>query len=160
MSDRVQQRLWNMAVVNAHRDMNSDVAALYVESLNEVIDLHATRVAVGRHARIPWGIWLSLGLLVLLGMTSVGYQSAASVSRRSRAMPILAAAFALAITVMVSLDRPKSDLIPVSQQPLEALRDSMAQDARASADREETPGPSGNGGNVGAPLLPRKTNAE
>ena len=43
----LQDRLWNMAVVNARKDMNSDVAALYIDSLNEVIGIHAARVAVG-----------------------------------------------------------------------------------------------------------------
>ena len=43
----VQGRLWDMAVTNARKDMNSDVAALYMELLTEVFALHASRVAVG-----------------------------------------------------------------------------------------------------------------
>ncbi|RYD31350.1 MAG: hypothetical protein EOP87_14880, partial [Verrucomicrobiaceae bacterium] len=39
-------RLWEMAVANARLDMNSDVGALYVDSLNGTIDLHSLRVAV------------------------------------------------------------------------------------------------------------------
>ena len=35
-TQRLQDRLWNMAVANARKDMNSDVAALYIDSLNEV----------------------------------------------------------------------------------------------------------------------------
>src|SRR3990172_9475043 len=46
-ADRIQGRLWDMAVANARKDMNSDVAALYIESLNEVNEVHALRVAVG-----------------------------------------------------------------------------------------------------------------
>jgi preprotein translocase subunit SecY len=34
-----------MAVANARKDMNSDVAALYVDSLNQVSAIHALRVA-------------------------------------------------------------------------------------------------------------------
>ena len=33
-TQRIQDRLWNMAVANARKDMNSDVAALYIDSLN------------------------------------------------------------------------------------------------------------------------------
>lgn len=33
LTDRIQRRLWRIAVANAERDMNSDVAALYIESL-------------------------------------------------------------------------------------------------------------------------------
>lgn len=38
-SVRIQRQLWDMAVVNARKDMNSDVAALYIESLNELSNL-------------------------------------------------------------------------------------------------------------------------
>ena len=34
-----------MAVVNARKDMNSDVAALYIEALNEVTNIHPDRTA-------------------------------------------------------------------------------------------------------------------
>ena len=40
-TQRIQDGLWNMAVANARKDMNSDVAALYIESLNEVNGIHA-----------------------------------------------------------------------------------------------------------------------
>jgi len=138
-SDRIQRQLWQMAVVNARKDMNSDVAALYIESLNAVIDLHATRVAVGLHARVPAGIWLVLGVLVILGCTGVGYQMAIAGSRRSRAMPILAFAFAMVIVLITSLDRPMSGFITVSQQPLEDLRASIATDFEGRSGRREKP---------------------
>ena len=117
-SDRIQRQLWDMAVVNARKDMNSDVAALYIESLNELINLHALRVAVGLQTRIPAGIWLVLYALVMLGMIGVGYQTAIAGSRRSWAMPILALSFSLVIALIASLDRPQSGYITVSQQPL------------------------------------------
>ena len=33
-TQRIQNQLWSMAVANARKDMNSDVAALYIDSLN------------------------------------------------------------------------------------------------------------------------------
>jgi hypothetical protein len=125
-SNRIQHQLWDMAVVNAFKDMNSDVAALYIDSLNQVIDIHALRVAVGLQARIPAGIWLVLYILVFLGMFGVGYQTAiAGSARRSWATPILAFTFSLVIVLIASLDRPQSGFITVSQQPLVDLRASM-----------------------------------
>jgi hypothetical protein len=157
-ADHIQQQLWNMAVVNARKDMNSDVAALYIESLNEVIDLHAVRVAVGRHARIPTGIWLVLAILVLLGLISVGYQTSIAGSRRSRATLVLALAFALVIMLIASLDRPQSGFIPISQQPLEDLQATMAADAKARAGHGETPGSTGN--KITTPPSPETTQTE
>jgi len=125
-STRIQRQLWDMAVVNAFKDMNSDVAALYIDALNQVIDIHALRVAVGMQARIPAGIWLVLYLLVILGMMGVGYQTAiAQSARRSWATLIMAFSFSLVIMLIVSLDRPRSGFIMVSQQPLADLRASM-----------------------------------
>lgn len=124
-SARIQRRLWDMAVANARKDMNSDVAALYIESLNELTGIHALRVAVGLQARIPVGIWQALYALVLLGMIGVGYQTAIAGSRRSWATPILALSFALVIALIASLDNPFSKFITVSYQPLEDLRSSM-----------------------------------
>ena len=124
-TQRIQDQLWNMAVANARKDMNSDVAALYIESLNEVNAIHAMRVAVGIQARIPAEIWLMLYCLTILGMMSVGYQIGIAGSKRSMARPILALSFALVFTLIASLDRPDSGILKVTQQPLIDLRDSM-----------------------------------
>lgn len=127
VAKRIQGRLWEMAVANAREDAHSDVAALYVESLNDVFDVHALRIAVGMQSRVPVGIWAVLYLITFLGMTGVGYQTGISGSRRSMARPILALSFALVFTVIASLDRPNR-FLTVSHQPLIDVRDSMKED--------------------------------
>ena len=126
-AERIQGRLWEMAVANARRDMNSDVAALYIDALNTMFDLHSSRVVLGQHARIPPGIWGALTILVLLGMSGVGYQTAIAGSRRSWTMPILAASFSLVIALIVSLDRPDLGQLRVSQQALMNARAAMGE---------------------------------
>jgi hypothetical protein len=123
-ADRFQGRLWDMAVTNARKDMDSDVAALYIESLNAIIDVHALRVAVGWQARIPIGIWSVLYGLTVLGMVGVGYHTGIAGSKRSMATLILALSFALVIAMIASLDRPGS-FIKVTQQPLIDLQSSI-----------------------------------
>jgi hypothetical protein len=124
-TQQILDRLWEMAVANARKDMNSDVAALYIESLNEVIDLRALRITVGRHARMPSFIWAILFSLTGLGMMSVGYQTGIAESKRSMARPILAASFALVIAMIAALDRPDSGVIRVSHQAQIDLLSSM-----------------------------------
>jgi hypothetical protein len=115
-----------MAVANARKDMNSDVAALYIEALNEVINVHALRVSVGMHSRIPAGIWLSFYALTILSMVGVGYHAAIAGSRRSWMMLVLALSFSLVITLIASLDLSQNRLLlPVPQQPLEDLQRAM-----------------------------------
>lgn len=130
-SERIQRQLWNMAVVNARKDMNSDIAALYIDSLNTMIDIHSLRVAVGLKARIPSGVWLALSLIVFLGVIGVGYQAAIAESGRSVVAVLLTMAFAVVIALIVTLDHPLSGYISVSQQPLIDVRASMAADAGA-----------------------------
>jgi hypothetical protein len=103
-------------------DMNSDVAALYIEALNTLTNDHASRVFVGIHARMPAGIWMALYALVMLRRVAVGYHTAIAGSRRSWMMLILGLSFSLVITLIAALDRPQGGYVLVSQQPLEDLR--------------------------------------
>lgn len=114
---RMQQQLWEMAVANGRID-KSDIGALYVDSVNEISRLHATRVGLGLHARIPTTIWAVLLSLLILGMIGLGYYTAIADSRRSRVAPVLAVAFSLVIALIAALDHPGDTLMPVSQQPL------------------------------------------
>jgi hypothetical protein len=125
-TDRIQRRLWRIAVVNAERDMNSDVAALYIESLNELSQVQASRLAIGVRARVPMGIWMTLYGLTILGMLSMGYQAGISGSKRSKASWIVAVAFGAVIALVASLDRP--GFISVTQQPLIDLQEFIATD--------------------------------
>ena len=131
-AEQIQGRLWGMAVTNARKDMNSDVAALYIESLTDVFAIHASRVAVGIQARIPEGIWLTLMAITILGMIGVGYQAGIAGSKRTLAMPLLAIAFASVIATIAALDRPIGGFT-VSQQPLIDLFSSM----QTISDREK-----------------------
>ena len=119
-AERIQSRLWAMAVTHVRQDMPSDIGALYLESLNEMSTVHASRVAMGLQMRIPLGVWLTLAALTVLGMIMVGYQTGIVESRRTLGMLILAIAFACVVALISSLDQPIGGftLTEVSQQPL------------------------------------------
>ncbi len=115
---RMQERLWQIAVGAAGNNMSSPIMALYLESLNHVFSLHALRVTIGLQSRIPGGVWIVLLSITMLGMLGMGYQNGIGGSKKSTARPILALAFALVIVLIVGLDRPEAGLVTVSQQPL------------------------------------------
>jgi hypothetical protein len=125
-TQRLQDQLWQMAVDNARKDMNSDVAALYIDSLNAMNGVHIQRVALGIQARIAGEIWFALYCITLLGMFSVGYQTGIAASKRSIAWPLLALSFALVFALVASLDHPDSGILVVTQQPLIDLQATMA----------------------------------
>jgi CDP-diglyceride synthetase len=114
----IQQQLWAIAVSNARNDMNSDIGALYVESINQLGELNATRFGIGVNTRIPTAIWITLLTLLILGMSSLGFQCAIALSRRSRVVPALAVSFSMVIVLIAALDHPGDKLMPVPQDAL------------------------------------------
>jgi hypothetical protein len=124
---RIQHEVWAAAVLNAKTDpfMNSDIGALYLESINQMADLHALRVNQGLQARVPTGIWFVLYTLLILGMIGVGYQTAIADSRRSRVTSFLAVSFSLVIALVAALDHPMNRFISISQQPMQSLQTEM-----------------------------------
>jgi hypothetical protein len=123
----MQHEIWAMGVVSAKTDpfMNSDIGAMYLESINQMADLHALRVNQGLQARVPSGIWFVLYALLLLGMIAVGYQTAIADSRRSRVTSVLAISFSLVIALIAALDHPMNKFISIPQQPLVSLQSEM-----------------------------------
>ena len=124
-SEAIHRRLWEIAVVNAEADLNSDIGALYVESLSQVMNVHASRLAIGVQMRLPFGIWLVLYGLTSLGMVSMGYHAGIADSKRSNATWVLAISFAMVITLVAALDRPWG-VAAVTQQPLVDLERFMS----------------------------------
>jgi len=124
-SERMQRQLWSMAVASVRNNPTMTGLSAYTDSLTELMRLHESRVAVALHARIPSGIWLVLFALIGLAMLAVGFHTAIAGSRRSWTSPLLALSFSIVIALIASLDRPLSDFVTVSQQPLESLRAAM-----------------------------------
>jgi hypothetical protein len=124
-SEKFHQQIWSQAIIAAEKDPKSIPAGLFLESLNESIDLHSKRVFVGLYSRIPMVIWLALFGLSMLGMISFGYQAGISATRRSLGMPIFTLAFVGVQYLIFDLDRAHEGLIQVSQQPMVDVYNSM-----------------------------------
>jgi len=60
--------LWAQAVAAAQKNENPVMTAIFIQSLNDVIDVHSERILVGMRSRIPLAIWVGLFGLSLLGM--------------------------------------------------------------------------------------------
>ncbi len=123
-SEELQGRLWAQAVAVTEKD-RSPIAAIFVQSLNDVIDLHATRVMAGLRSRVPAVIWIVLYVLATLAMEMIGYHAGLANSRRSIAAVALIIGFALVLFLIADLDRPGQGLLSVSQQAMIDLRKSM-----------------------------------
>ena len=122
-SELMQKQLWDNAVAAANA--KSGTAALFMTSLNDVINLHHKRVTAGLYNRLPATIWIALYSLLLLGMTTFGYYETVSGTRRSLIVIGLVIAFSLVLGLIADLDRPGKGRLEVSQQTLVDLQKSM-----------------------------------
>lgn len=125
-SSELQTRLWSEAVAAAQKSP-TPVVALFISSLNEVIDLQAKRVMAGLRSRVPLEIWVTLYVMAIVSMAAVGYYEGLAGARRSLAAPALVVAFAVVMLLIADLERPFTGILQVSRQALVDVRHSMAE---------------------------------
>ena len=85
-SEELHARLWAHAVAVGEKNPGSIVVGLFIASLNEVIDLHAKRLALGVRNRIPGTIWAALSFVAIIGTSVMGYHAGLAGSGRSLAI--------------------------------------------------------------------------
>ncbi len=124
-SEAIHELLWSQAAAAAEKNSASIMTGVFVQSLNDVIDVHAKRLFVGIRSRIPVVIWIGIVGLSMLGLTAVGYQAGLTTTRRSPAMLALVLTFLVVLLLIADLDRGQEGLLRVSQQSLIDLQKSM-----------------------------------
>jgi len=124
-SEQLQGELWEEAVSIAANHSTSIVVGLYIQSLNEMIDLHAKRVTAGIRNRVPGPIWAALFAVAVFSFAAMGYHAGLSRTSRSPAGFAVAVTFAVVIVLIADLDRPQEGVLRVSQQALIDLQQSM-----------------------------------
>jgi len=124
-SEELHELLWRQAKSAAEKDTHSITTGVFIQSLNDVIDMHAKRLLVGIRSRIPLVIWLGLFGLSMLGLAAVGYQAGLTTTRRSPAMGALVMAFSIVLLLIADLDRGQEGLLQVGQQAMVDVQRSM-----------------------------------
>jgi hypothetical protein len=124
-SENIQNQLWAQATAVAEKNPSSIVIGLFVQSLNQLIDLHAERVQASLRSRIPGAIWIGLFAVAALSLAVMGYHAGMVGTRRSLAILAVAVTFSVVIELIADLDRPQEGVLKVSQQALLDLQESM-----------------------------------
>lgn len=124
-TDKIHHDLWREAEAAGTQHPESIVVGLFIQSLNETIDIHSKRVLVGLESRLPTVLWTTLYLVTVLTMAGVGYHEGLTRSRRSWAVAVLILAFSAIMTLIADLDRPQEGLVKVSQHAMIDLRKTM-----------------------------------
>jgi hypothetical protein len=121
-SQRLHDRLWAEAVAAVQSEPSSVLAGLFIESLNDIIAMHAKRVQATLRSRIPGVIWGTLYFVASLAMAGIGYHEGLTSRRRSPALVIVVLTFSAVIYLIADLDRPQEGLFNVRQQAVVDLR--------------------------------------
>lgn len=124
-SEQLLDSLWSRAV-EAVEQSPTPITSLFVQALNDTIDVHSERVMVGARSRIPSTIWLALLSLTFVAFASCGVQVGVAGAKRSIIALALVLGFSMVLTLIADLDRPREGTLTTSQSPLVDLRSSMS----------------------------------
>ena len=125
-SEEIHQQLWTQAAAAAQQDPRSVPIGLLMQSLNEVIDLHASRVLAALRNRMPLPVWLVLFAVGFLSFFTIGYQAGLTRASRSPAAIVLALTLCTVIWLIADLDRSGEGFLRVSQEPMIEVRRMMS----------------------------------
>jgi hypothetical protein len=123
VSDDIQRELWTHAKAAA-AEAPTPVTVAFVNSLNEVIDTDAERVAAGR-ARIPPPVWALLLVVAGFGCFIAALRDGADDIRSHLTSLFLPILITLVISLILDLSQPLRGFISASQQPLIDLQQMM-----------------------------------
>jgi hypothetical protein len=119
-SEEIHSQLWSIVEENIRQGRESDVMALYAESINIVIDVHGERLAA-IDLRLPRLLGVVLFAATLLSFLLVGVANSADQKRDAFAILLFALAFVAVLMLVVDLDRAQQGLLTVSQTALSDL---------------------------------------
>ncbi|MEJ2581768.1 MAG: hypothetical protein P8127_09080 [Acidobacteriota bacterium] len=113
-SEEIHGELWSIIEGSVRQGNNSDIMAIVVESINDVIDVHSLRLAAAT-MRLPRVLGQILIAATILSFLLVGVASSVDRKRDTVAVVIFALAFVAVLMIMVDLDRPQEGLLTVNQ---------------------------------------------
>ncbi len=121
-AEELQDRMWSLARSLAQANVkNPAIAALFVSSLNEMIDLQTSRIVVTLTYRIPPPMWYALLGIIASSMVSVGYLFGSYKRINWPLIILLALVFSVVIALIADLDRSaggKLGFTKIYQQPV------------------------------------------
>ena len=118
---RIQAALWTHAEAVVAAGYDSDIIALFVDSLNEVIDVHEERLIAGQ-ARVPESIIVLLVIGGGLSVAMIGFNAGLTRRRSLLSAVIVIVVLAATITLVLDLDRPQDGFLTTSQRALMDLQ--------------------------------------
>ncbi len=115
-TDALQARIWSEVTAAVRAAPTSTLNPSLLETTNALFDLAASRRAA-LDARVPAAILRALVLYAFVAAAMLGYSLASGGRRHGVASTALFVLVALAMTLILDLDRPRAGSVTVSQAP-------------------------------------------
>jgi hypothetical protein len=123
-TEKTHKDLWSHAVAVGEKDPRAITTGLFIQSLNEMIDLHSKRMAALEN-HVPEVVFILLYLVSIMALGMLGYGCGLGGQRSLLMAMTTALLIAFVILIIMDLDRPRRGLVQVSQQRLIELQESL-----------------------------------
>src|SRR5882724_913605 len=116
----LQDEMWKQSIAAAQQNPTA-ITSIFIQSLNESIDLSEKRLATLEN-RIPNAVWILLALVSVLSCLTIG----ASERRRIWfVMVVSSLTIAIVMALIADLDSPRTGLIQIGQQSLRRVQQDL-----------------------------------
>jgi hypothetical protein len=112
-------------VVREAVTQKSFVSIPLINNFNEVVSIHAARLAAFNH-HLPWSVLMLLGMAAITSIFMVGAEQAAAGARNLIQVAVFILLVSLVVWATLDLDQPGARVITANQEPLERLLATMA----------------------------------
>jgi hypothetical protein len=120
-SEDLHDQLWLQAVAAGKKTPQPFPTGLFIQSLNEVIDIHSKRLRAAQD-HVPESILLLLFTVAIFGMGAIGYGCGLANGHFIISRLAMAVLIAVVMLAIIDLDQPGRGFIRVSQQSMISLR--------------------------------------
>lgn len=118
----LQNKIWEVAVNATEIDPRPVTTGLYINSLNDVIDIQGKRNAILQQ-HVPEVILFLLFIVFVISGALMGYSSGLGLKRTLIPTTLMTFLIVLVVFIIIDLDRPKRGIIKVSQNAMEHLKE-------------------------------------
>lgn len=120
-TDKIQDEIWNQAVLAAEIDPRPVTTGYFIASLNEMIDARGARNSIVQ-LHIPEVILLLLFVVFISAGAFLGYSSGLGLKRAYIPTVVMTLLIVLVVFIIIDLDRPKRGIIKVKQDSMLELK--------------------------------------
>jgi hypothetical protein len=123
-SNELQKEIWQHAVDASAAEPRSIPVGLFVQTVNEMIDLQSVRVAAARN-RVPAPTLLMLYGIAFVVIGFSGYIGGYEARRGHVPVALVGVLFAVVIGMVGDFDRPKTGFVRIGQHALQDLAETL-----------------------------------